>query len=190
MISHLDEQIGRILAELDRAGLAGNTLVIFSADNGLAVGCHGLLGKMSMYDHSVRVPLVLRLPSQEGARPGTRRGALCYLYDLFPTVCDLAGIPIPDTVGGRTLRPLLRRAGTRVRDTVFAHYRDVQRMARTRRWKLIHYPLIDKTQLFDLDRDPDEMEDLAGRPESGARLEELRGRLVGWQREVGDRQGG
>jgi arylsulfatase A-like enzyme len=178
MISHLDEQIGRILAALEATGAAARTAVVFSADNGLAVGSHGLLGKMSMYDHSVRVPLVIRAAGR--GRPGARLDSLCYVHDIFPTACELAGIAPPPTVEGRSV------FSSRRRDAVFASYRDVQRMVRTRRFKLIYYPKIQKTQLFDLAEDPDEMRDLAGRPEQATRVAELRAKLSQWQRSVGD----
>ncbi len=178
MISHLDEQVGRILAALDQTGLARSTIVVFSADNGLAVGCHGLLGKMSMYDHSVRVPLIIRGPG--AGRPGSRSSAMCYVHDIFPTVCELAGVRAPSTVEGRSVF-----SGPR-RDAVFASYRGVQRMVRTERWKLIRYPKIGKTQLFDMAEDPDEMHDRAERPEHAARVAELGAKLTNWQRSVGD----
>ena len=86
LITHLDEQIGRILAALEKSGQAENTIIIFAADNGLALGSHGLLGKQSVYEHSMRTPLII-------AGPGIPRGkatrAFTYLLDLFPTLCDV-----------------------------------------------------------------------------------------------------
>ncbi len=92
MITHLDEQIGRILAALKQSGQANNTLIIFSADNGLALGSHGLLGKQNVFEHSMRVPLIF-------AGPGVPRGksttAFTYLLDVFPTLCDTLGLEPP-----------------------------------------------------------------------------------------------
>jgi arylsulfatase A-like enzyme len=182
MISHLDAQIGRILETLDDTGQRANTLIVFAGDNGLAVGQHGLLGKQSLYEHSVRVPLVLSGP---GVPKGKRSAALCYLFDLYPTLCDLTGLT-PPPVEGRSLAPVLRGTQRQVRDSVFCAYRDVQRMVRDARWKLIEYPKAGRRQLFDLKRDPLERHDLSSDPRYRARLEALQARLAEWQREAGD----
>ncbi len=185
MISHLDEQVGRILEALERNGQAGETIVLFAADNGLAIGSHGLLGKQNMYDHSVRVPLLIRAPGV--GRPGRRSDGLCYLHDLFPTVCELAGVAAPGDLDGRSLRPLLANPDApRFRDAVFASYRDVQRMVRTERWKLIHYPKADRMQLFDLRGDPEETRDLAASPKHRRIVATLREKLREHQTGVGD----
>ena len=112
-IGHLDEQIGRILATLRRLGLEENTLVVFSSDNGLALGSHGLMGKQNLYEHSVRVPLLIAGPGVPGS---LRSESLCYLQDVFPTLADLAGVaPIrrhgraqPAPAARRSRRPLPR----------------------------------------------------------------------------------
>ena len=184
MISHTDAEIGRVLAALEETGHADDTVVIFSGDNGLAVGRHGLMGKQNLYDHSVRVPLVVSGP---GIRAGRRTDALCYLHDVFPTVCDLAGLPIPATVESRSLAPALAGAAARPYDSVYAAYRDVQRMVRMEEWKLIWYPKIGRFQLFDMAADPDEMKDLSAAPEQAGRLAELKGELAAWQERTGDR---
>lgn len=106
VISHLDRQVGRILEALRAAGQADNTLAIFTSDNGLAIGSHGLRGKQNMYEHLIGVPLIIRGPA---VVRGRRTDAQCYLRDLFPTACDVAGIPVPQSVRGRTLLPVLYR---------------------------------------------------------------------------------
>lgn len=178
MVTHLDGQIGRILRVLEETGRNRDTLVVFAGDNGLAVGQHGLLGKQNLYEHSIRVPLVLRGP---GIPRGARSDALVYLFDLFPTVCGLAGVTVPATVEGKSLEPILRGRQQRVRESVFAAYRDVQRMVRDDRWKLIWYPKIERYQLFDLKRDPLEMRDLSGDRRQAARLAALKGNLAEMQ---------
>jgi arylsulfatase A-like enzyme len=183
MITHLDAQVGRVLAALAESGLEKDTIVVFAADNGLAVGRHGLLGKQSLYDHSVRVPLVLRGP---GVPAGRRSSALVYLLDLFPTLCELTKVPAPRALEGESLVPVLSGKRAKVRDSVFAAYRDVQRMVRTGRWKLILYPKAGRTQLFDLERDPDETRDLSGEPGQAGRVRELTALLRGCQKKVGD----
>jgi len=185
MISHLDAQIGRVLAALDETGRAGDTIVIFAGDNGLALGQHGLFGKQSVYEHSVRVPLILRGP---GVPAGERREAFAYLFDIFPTVCEVAGVPAPDTVEGKSLMPVLKDKSARVRDTVFTAYRDFQRSVRDERYKLIKYAVKGerRTQLFDLVEDPWEMKDLSAEPGHAGQLAALEARLREWQKQTGD----
>jgi arylsulfatase A-like enzyme len=183
VISHMDEHLGRILTALDETNQAHRTIVIFTSDHGLAMGSHGLRGKQNMYEHTVGVPLIFRGP---GVPPGTKSAAQCYLRDLYPTVCDLVGIDIPKSVQGRSLAPIIRGESPAVYPYVFGYFRDCQRMIRTDRWKLIHYPQIDKTQLFDLIADPRELDDRSQDPASSAVGKELRTRLSVWQKEVND----
>ena len=179
----MDEQVGRILAALERTGQADNTIVIFTSDHGLAMGSHGLRGKQNMYDHTVGTPLVMRGP---GIPKNRRISAQCYLRDLYPTVCELLGIEVPETVEGLSLAAVLRGTAQSVRPCVFGHYSVVQRMIRTDRWKLIHYPKIGKYQLFDLPADADELNNLADDPAHRAILDELRRKLEAWQTKMGD----
>jgi arylsulfatase A-like enzyme len=185
MITHMDAQIGRVLAALQESGKADNTIVVFAGDNGLAVGQHGLLGKQNLYDHSIRVPLILAGP---GVPRGKRTSAMCYLLDLFPTLCDLTGVEAPATVEGRSLAPVLRGRSETARDSIFAAYRDVQRTVRTERWKLILYQVSGRrtVQLFDIRNDPWEMKNLAQDPQHAGRLEEMRGLLRDWMKRVDD----
>jgi arylsulfatase A-like enzyme len=173
-ISHLDDEVGRILQVLDERGLTENTIVIFSSDQGLAVGGrHGLMGKQNLYEH-FKSPLVI-------AGPGIPRGksdALVYLFDLFPTICDLAGATSPEVVEGQSLLGIIQGQRVTVRDWLFCAYRDCQRMVRDQRWKLIQYNAagVKNTQLFDLEGDADELNNLAADPRFAAertRLETL-----------------
>jgi Arylsulfatase A and related enzymes len=186
MISEVDAQIGRVLDEVERSGEAGNTYIIFASDNGLAVRRHGLLGKQNLYDHSVRVPMVIAGP---GIPKGRRSHALCHLMDLCPTICDLARVPIPDTVEARSLKPQLNNPNAPGRDAVIFAYRHFQRGVRTDRYKLILYNVkgVKTAQLFDLQKDPDERHNLAGDPGQAARIRELKALLQQRLREAGDR---
>jgi arylsulfatase A-like enzyme len=164
------------------SGLFGNTLFVFSSDNGLALGSHGLMGKQSLYEHSMKVPLIL-------TGPGIRKGssdALVYLMDLFPTLVDLVGAPIPPGLDGVSLKPILTGRSPKVRDTLFTAYRDVQRAIRDERWKLIVYPRINRKQLFDLKNDPEETRDLAGDPRYASIIERLMNQLRQWQQRFSD----
>jgi arylsulfatase A-like enzyme len=183
LITHLDEQIGRILAALSRTGRADNTLIVYAADNGLAIGSHGLLGKQNVFEHSMRVPLILVGP---GIPRGGSTRAFTYLYDLFPTLCDAIGVPVPADLEGVTLRALWESRTDRVRDSVFLPFMEIQRAVRDERWKLIGYPKIGHLQLFDLQTDPDETVNLVDRPEHAGQLERLQKLMAEWQARVGD----
>jgi arylsulfatase A-like enzyme len=173
MVEHLDAQIGRILAALEGTKHADNTYIIFAADHGLAMGSHGLLGKQSLYEHSMRAPMIV-------AGPGVPHGetqALTYLLDIVPTIVELSGIePLAPSDGG-SLATLWRGDAAALRDVVFLAYEDSQRALVEPRWKLIRYPHVGVTQLFDLAADPHETRNLAGLPEYHARVEAMMARL-------------
>jgi len=185
MITHADAEMARVIEALRRTGRADNTILVFAGDNGLALGRHGLMGKQNLYDHSVHVPLVMSGP---GVPAGERRGALCYLSDIYPTLCDLAGVAVPDTVEGQSLVPVLRDPKGAVRDTMLFAYRHLHRAAQDARWKLIEYVVdgVRTTQLFDLEADPFELTNLAGDPSCGEHLERLGKELVRWRDELDD----
>ncbi len=190
MITHLDAQIGRVLEALEESGRADDTIVVFAGDNGLAVGQHGLMGKQNMYEHSVRVPLVMSGP---GIEAGERSDALCYLLDIFPTLCERVDLPAPETVEGRSLAAALRDERAEVGyESLFFAYRDCQRAVRDDRWKLVEYfePAERVTQLFDLQADPLETANLASAPAMEEEVSRLRGMLGEWQRRVGDEAAG
>lgn len=183
LITHLDRQIGRLFAALKRSGQADNTVIVYAADNGLALGSHGLLGKQSVFEHSMRVPLILAGP---GIPAGLSTDAFTYLLDLFPTLCDVIGLPAPADLEGKSLRPLWDARKDCVRDSVFLPFLDLQRSVRDDRWKLIVYPKIGYRQLFDLHTDPHETTNLADRAEHAPHLVRLQDLLRQWQTRVGD----
>ena len=185
MITHMDDQIGRILEALRASGRAANTYIIFAADHGLAVGSHGLLGKQNLYEHSQKCPLIV-----VGAGVPKRGSsyALTYLHDLFPTVLRLAGLTPAADLDGADLAPIWRGEKERVRDSVFLSYVNIMRAVRDDRYKLLRYPQINYTQLFDLAGDPDELNNLAEAPDQAARIGRLTALLEQWQRQLGDNQ--
>lgn len=183
VISHMDEQIGRIVAALRAGGQWDNTLLVFTSDQGLAMGSHGLRGKQNMYDHTLGVPMIFHGP---GIPRGRRFDAQMYLRDIYPTVCDLVGVPVPKSVGARSVVPVLRGKSESVHEHVFGHFGKFQRMLRTDRWKLIHYPQIGRWQLFDLRADPLELHDLSVDARRAAVLAELRGKLKAAQEHFRD----
>lgn len=183
IITHLDDQIGRILDALERTGKLKNTYIIFSADNGLAIGRHGLMGKQNQYEHSIRMPLIISGP---GIPAGKVSDALVYLQDIYPTSCELAGVDIPSTVEFNSLVPVIEGKINNGHDAIFGAYLDYQRMIRNKDYKLILYPEAGQVQLFDMNADPDEMNNLANRPEYSETLSELFRELHNLQMKVGD----
>lgn len=183
VIEDMDAQVGRMLQALQANGQLDNTVIIFSSDHGLALGSHGLMGKQNMYEHTIGVPFIIGGP---GIPKNRRTAAQCYLRDLFPTACELAGVRVPASVQGRSLVPVLTGRADAVYPFVTAYFADFQRMIRTDDWKLIFYPHLNKYQLFDLKRDPSELKDLSAEPVQAPRLAELRAQMEGWFREQGD----
>lgn len=183
----LDRSIGRVLEALDRSGRADNTLVVYLADHGYMLGQHGRFEKHCGYDPAVRVPLIVRLPGGVGA--GTHSAALVQTIDLVPTVLELCGLPVPSRVQGKSLVPVLNRRAARHRDHVAIEYSEnADGYIRTDRWKFIYcagtrarkdgYVAANPTpgrtvSLYDLEADPEEMTDLASRPEQAKRVEEF-----------------
>ena len=188
MISDMDEKIGEMLAALSRTGLAEDTIIVYTADHGLSVGQHGLLGKQNLYDHSVRVPLIMRGP---GVPAGKQVDALTHTFDVYPTLCELAGLKIPETVDAISLLPVVQGTAREARPYLHSVYKHVQRMTQDQAWKLIVYSQdgnqgSSRTQFFHLASDPWELNDLSEDTGVAAERERLEGELARWQVETGD----
>ena len=183
LVTHLDEHIGRVTKALRKSRHADNTIIIYAADHGLALGSHGLLGKQSIYEHSMGCPLVFAGP---GIPKGGSTKAFSYLLDIFPTVCGLTGLQDPPGIEGKDLRPIWEGRADGVRDSVFLSFSKIQRSVRDERWKLIRYPQINHTQLFDLKNDPDELNNLADEPSQAGQVKQMLQKLKQWQQKVGD----
>ena len=184
-IEFLDAQIGRILDALKQSGQYENTLIVFAADHGLAIGSHGLFGKQNLYEHSMRAPLIIAGP---GLPRGRKVDGFAYLLDIFPTLGDIAHVPAPEGSEGLSLLPVLDGSKTSIRDSIFTAYGQVQRAVRDDRWKLIVYPKINKTQLFDLVKDPAELHDLANEATAVGERQRLTELLRDWQKRLDDHQ--
>jgi choline-sulfatase len=158
IITHMDAQIGRVLDALEKSGKASNTYVILTADHGLAVGEHGLLGKQNQYECSMRMPLIMKGP---GIKPGTHVDEMVYQHSMYATTCELAGIPVPPHVEFPSLKPMVMgQSVAPLHDAMFGWLNVIQRSIRTKKHKLIFYVPIKRFQLFDLENDPWEMHDL------------------------------
>ena len=183
IIDNIDKQVGRMLNQLRSDGRLKNTYVIFTSDHGLAIGSHGLMGKQNMYDHTIRVPFIISGPN---LTKGKKTKAFGYLRDMYPTVCELARIKIPETVEAKSLVPVLLDPEKNVYHASYGYFRDVQRMVQIGTWKLIFYPKINRYQLFDLSRDPFEMSDQIKVKANQPRVMRMRKSLLKWFEDQGD----
>lgn len=156
---NIDTQIGRVLARLERMGELDNTYIIYTADHGMAIGRHGLQGKQNLYEHTWRVPMIVKGP---GIASGSRAQGNIYLSDVLATLCDLARIDTPVTSEGASFRPVLDGKVDTVRDVLYGVYcggtKPGMRCVRVGDWKLIKYDVLDgyvrETQLFNLADNP------------------------------------
>jgi len=183
MIEHLDHQIGRILDKLEASPYADNTYIIFTSDHGLAVGKHGLAGKQSVYDHSIRAPFIM---VGKDIPAGKKAKGMFYLNSIFATTAELAGIELPESVQGPSVMPLVRGEKAQLNEYIYGSYRHFQRMVRSDSHKLVYYPLLKKTVLFDLKNDPDEMTDISNMPGSDVIIKHLTAKLDELKIMVGD----
>ena len=173
MISHLDDRIGTIIQKLKDKGIYDNTIIVFTGDNGLAVGRHGLMGKQSCYEHGIRIPLIMAGPGISKNRKSSR---FQYLYDLFPTLCSLCGLDIPEQVEGQDFSGIFSDGNIEEREEIYAVYADKVRTIKNKKYKLIEYRFQDVavTQLYDLEKDPLEQYNMAECPE----YQEIRKKLA------------
>jgi arylsulfatase A-like enzyme len=158
---NIDNQIGRVLARLEAMGELDNTYVFYTADHGIAIGRHGLQGKQNLYQHTWRVPFIVKGP---GIQPGSRVEGNIYLLDVLATLCDLAGIPVPQTNEGLSFKPVLTGEKSKLREVLYGAYcggtKPGMRCVRQGDWKLIKYDCLNgavrQTQLFNLKENPEE----------------------------------
>jgi len=160
-----------------------NTYIFFTADHGLSVGHHGLIGKQNMFDHSVRVPLMVIGPD---IPQNKRIETPVYLQDVMPSSLDLAGLNIPDHIQFRSLIPLINGERSKNYNAIYGAYCDYQRMVTKDGFKLILYPKVPKVLLFNLKNDPLEQIDLSDIPEYQEKIKILLKDLEELQKETGD----
>ncbi|MGI6172339.1 MAG: sulfatase-like hydrolase/transferase [Christensenellales bacterium] len=181
-ISAMDEGIGKIIQTLEAQGILDDTLLIFTGDNGMNMGHHGIWGKgngtfpLNMFDTSVKVPFLIRYPA-EIAKPGTVSSAMVSAYDLFPTIAEIVGGSCPNDLPGASFLPALRGgASTREEVVVFDEYGPV-RMIRTDEWKYIHHYPYGGNELYRISEDPAEEHNLIGSAAYAETVLDLRLRL-------------
>ncbi len=193
-VRSVDDNIGRLLAYLDESGLAGNTIVVYTADQGFYLGDHGWYDKRFMYEESLRMPLIIRYPGF--IEPGLKIGQLTLNVDFAPTLLDMAGVKVPEEMQGQSFAPLLQgKNPENWRDAVYYHYYEYPKWhnvqphygIRTARYKLIHfYYDIDVWELYDLKVDPSELHNLYNDPRQKALILSLKAELKQLQQQYGD----
>ncbi len=183
LVTHLDEQVGRVLEALEDNGLAKDTIVIYTADHGLAMGSHGLLGKQNIYEQSMSCPLILRGP---GVPRGKSSNALTYVHDLYATICEFAQIDPPTSVDSKALNPIMDGQNKAVRDSLFLPFQDNQRAVRNDHMKLHVYPKINHELLYNLANDPHELNNLAADPAHRDDVRKMRVLMDQWRNRLAD----
>ncbi len=174
MVSEMDAQVGRILEALEKSGLKEHTLIVFAGDNGLAVGQHGLLGKQNLYEHSIRVPMIISGP---GVPFNKKTEGFTYLSDITPTIMDYLQVQKPSSIEGRSLLPVIQDPSRKVRSSIYNVYGHWSRSIKTEDgFKLIVYNVdgIETTQLFNLKNDPLEIQDLSKNPAHSEKIPQMR----------------
>jgi arylsulfatase A-like enzyme len=190
----VDDNVTRLLDALDEHGIADDTIVVYTSDNGFFLGEHGLYDKRLMYEPSIRVPLLVRYPRRIAAGRRDDRHMVLGI-DIAPTLLELAGVPVPGSMHGRSFVPLLEGREVQWRDAFLYEFFEYpaehcvrkHRGIRTARWKLLHFwEAPEEYELFDLENDPGETTNLAGRPEHAGRQTELIAALAALRREIND----
>ncbi len=193
-INSLDENIGRVLDYLKVNGLEKNTLIVYTSDQGFYLGEHGWFDKRFMYEESLRMPLLIKYPA--AIKPNSVSDKLVQNLDFAPTFLDMAGVEIPSSMQGKSLKPLLENNSIdKWRDAIYYHYYEypgwhmVKRHygVRTKRYKLIHfYYDVDVWELYDLEKDPNELNNVYNNPQYSETQERLIIKLADLQEQYKD----
>ncbi len=183
VVTYLDTYVGRILGTFEETALASSTSVIFTNDTGLAPRCHGLMGKQNMYEHKINVPLIISGPDIAW---NVRSSSQCYLRDLYPTICQLAGLPVPAQLQAKSLLPACAKPDAELYPFVIGYYHKFHAMIRASRWKLIRHPYLYMRGLFNAADDRYETNDLASNKQFQYVAARLQSRILEWFRDHGD----
>jgi len=188
VITAMDEQIGRILSELDKLGIAENTIVVYASDNGYFWGEKQLIDKRWPYEEATRIPLIVRYPAKV-KHPGRQSGEMILNVDLAPTLLQLAGLAVPAAIQGRSFEPLLTERPIRQRTSIhLEHFKDFPYnvpewdAVRTERFLYVEYGNKKKAELFDIQKDPRTQQNLIAAPEGKTVLPELQALLKDYLR--------
>jgi uncharacterized sulfatase len=181
LVTHTDEQIGRLLDELEQLGMAGNTLVLFTADHGNMLGDHGRWFKGIMYEGSAHIPLIWRGPKGAPENKGRVEQKLVENTDLAPSILETIGVPVPEGVQGKSFVSLARGRDPKWKDLAYAQLRDG--MIRTPEFKFIDNSLEGSGpyELYDMRKDLKEENNLADSPKHRALVEDFKKQLARWR---------
>jgi arylsulfatase A-like enzyme len=192
-VQSVDDNVGRLLAYLDRSGLSKNTIVVYTSDQGFFLGDHGLFDKRFMYEESLRMPFLVRWPA--GIKRGSRIDAMALNVDFAPTFLDAAGLAVPPEMQGRSLLPVLRGRTPPDwrRSMYYRYYHDpgdhntrAHYGVRTTTHKLMYFWKKDQWELFDLVNDPFELHNLYTEPGQEQLIAALKTELLRLKEAVGD----
>lgn len=183
-ITHLDAQIGRIIEALKKSGEYENTIIIYAADNGVAIGQHGLFGKQNLYECSINVPFIISGPN---IPKNQRNNALCYLYDVFPTICDLLHIETPKTVQGKSFVSSIKD-NKPFRESLIYGYKEYMRGYRKEDYKLIEYFVKGErhSQFFNIEQDKFETKNLLDVNRTSSKYSEMKKEMIQEMKKVND----
>ena len=183
IITHMDQQIGRILDALDKTGQTESTYIVFTADHGLAVGHHGFMGKQNLYEHSTQVPFLISGPK---IKQNHIIDEPIYLQDVMPTSLELAGFEVPKSIEFKSLLPLLNESRSKHYSSIYGGFKGIQRSITKDNWKLIYYTYANKYRLYNLKVDPLEMQDQSSNPSESNRLKKMKKELIELSRNLND----
>lgn len=191
IISHLDEQVGKVISHLENKKLLNNTYIIFTSDHGLSVGQHGLIGKQSLYDHSIRVPMIISGPK---IKPNSSFSSDVYLQDIVPTTYDLANLPIPEEIDFKSFyKILIDEKKEKTHSAIYGtygccgnEYYDYQRMIRKDDYKLMFFPQNKRMEFYNLKTDPHETTNLIDVNENIKLITLMYEELIKMQEDLGD----
>ncbi|UDQ99524.1 sulfatase-like hydrolase/transferase [Lentisphaerae bacterium WC36] len=182
LITAMDYDLGRLIDKLDTLNLRKNTIIIYSSDQGLAIGSKGLMGKQNIYDATMKVPFLISIPNVKHHT----NNSFVYTHDIYPTIVDLANGKLPNNLDGKSLKPIIYQKQQKVRNNLMLAYKNYQRALNDGEWKIMVFPHINKIELYNIKNDPYEIQDLANKPKYAKIIEKMLLKLKSEQKIYGD----
>ena len=180
-VTYMDEQVGKIITAVDKNGLRDKTIIVFTADHGYHLGEHEFWQKMSLHEESTRIPLIIHVPGKRAAQTT----ALSQQIDIYPTLSELCGLPVPEHVQGKSLAKVFDDPSQVVHEAVYCLRRTEDHLLRTDRWAYIHYGT-GEIELYDRKKDPKQFVNLAGKAAYAQTVktleQQLQSKLAGMKR--------
>jgi arylsulfatase A-like enzyme len=184
MVTHMDERVGDIIAELKANGLYENSIIVFMSDHGISFGENGVAGKVCLYEPSAKAPLIISGP---GIIKNLKKEGRIYLQDIYPTLLDLIGVEIPDYMDFKSLKPMIdKKAEESPYESIYLAMFNDQRAIVKDNYKLIMYTEAKSAELYNLEKDPWEIDNLIENPKLKSRINNMGRAFQNWQKETGD----